>query len=85
MIELYDILTLENNKNYTVVKYLPYNEEEYYFLIEVDEEEEILDEQMIVKKVVIDGEIGVAPIEDEEEFKEIKEMFINMLYQDDIE
>lgn len=85
MIELYDILTLENNKNYTVVKYLPYNEEEYYFLIEVDEAEEILDEQMIVKKVVIDGEIGVAPIEDEEEFKEIKEMFINMLYQDDIE
>lgn len=85
MIELFDILTLENNKNYTVVKYLPYNEEEYYFLIEVDEDEEILDEQMIVKKVEIDGEIGVAPIEDEKEFKAVKEIFINMLYQDDVE
>lgn len=81
MIELYDILTLENNKNYTVVKHLPYNDNEYYFLIEVDEEEELLDEQMIVKKVEIDGEVGVAPIENEEEFKEIKEIFINMLYQ----
>ncbi len=83
MIELYDILTLENNKKYTVVKNLPYNDKEYYFLIEVDDEEEILDEQMIVKKVEIDGEIGVAPIEDEKEFKEIKEIFINMLYQDE--
>ena len=82
MIELYDILTLENNKKYTVVKYLPYNDNEYYFLLEVDDEEEILEDQLIVKKVEIDGEIGVAPIEDAQEFKEVKEMFINMLYQD---
>ena len=34
MIELYDILTLENNKNYTVVKHLPYNNEDYYALKE---------------------------------------------------
>ena len=82
MIELYDILTLENNKNYTVVKHLPYNNEDYYFLIEVDEEEELLEDQMIVKKVSIDGEIGVAPIMDEKEFKEVKEIFINLLYQE---
>lgn len=82
MIELYDILTLENNKKYTVLKKLPYNEQEYYFLVEVDDEEEILEEQLIVKKVEIDGEIGVSPLEDEE-FKEVKEIFINMLYQDE--
>ena len=88
MIELYDILTLENNKNYTVVKHLPYNDENYYFLIEVDEDEELLEDQMIVKKVCIDGEIGVAPILDEKEFKEIKEIFINInknLLNNDIE
>lgn len=83
MIELYDILTLENNKQYTVIKKLSYNNEEYYFLNEVDEDEELLDEQMIVKKIVIDGEIGVAPIEDSKEFSEVKEIFINMLYHDE--
>lgn len=81
MIELYDILTLENNKQYTVVKHLPYNNQDYYFLIEVDEDEELLDDQLIVKKVIIDGEIGVAPLTDELEFREVKEIFINMLYQ----
>lgn len=81
MIELYDILTLENNKKYVVVKELSYNNKDYYFLIEVSEEEDLLDEQMIVKKVFIDGEIGVAPITEETEFKEIKEIFINLLYQ----
>jgi len=81
MIELYDILTLENDKDYTVVKHLPYDDDDYYFLIEVDKDEELLDDQMIVKKVEIDGKIGVAPIEDPEEFKKIKELFIEMLYQ----
>ena len=83
MIELYDILTLENNKQYTVIKKLSYNNEEYYFLNEVDEDEELLDEQMIVKKIVIDGENGVAPIEDSKEFSEVKDIFINMLYHDE--
>lgn len=83
MIELYDILTLENNKDYTVVRELPYNNEEYYFLVEVDKDEELLEEQMIVKKVVVDGEIGVAPIEDEKEFNEVKQIFIDMLYRDE--
>ena len=83
MIELYDILTLENNKDYTVVRHLPYNNEEYYFLVEVDKDEELLEEQMIVKKGVVDGEIGVAPIEDTEEFNEVKQIFIDMLYCDE--
>lgn len=81
MIELYDILTLENNKQYTVVKHLPYNNQDYYFLIEVDEDEELLDEQLIVKKVIIDGDIGVSPLTDELEFRKVKEIIINMLYQ----
>lgn len=82
MIELYDILTLENDKKYTVLKELSYNNQEYYFLVEVDEDEEILEEQLIVKKVEIDGEIGVSPLE-ENEFSEVKELFIDMLYQDE--
>jgi len=81
MIELYDILTLENEKQYTVVKKLSYNDYEYYFLIEVDENEDLLEEQMIVKKVVVEGEVGVAPITDEEEFEKVKDIFIDMLYQ----
>lgn len=83
MIELFDILTLENNKQYTVVKHLEFNDNDYYFLIEVDNDEELLEEQMIVKKVEIDGEIGVAPIIDEEEFKLVKDLFIDMLYQEE--
>lgn len=82
MIELYDILTLENNKQYTVIKYLEYNDSEYYLLIEVDENEELLEEKLIVKKIEIDSEIGVAPIADPDEFSEVKEMFVNMLYND---
>lgn len=82
MIELFDILVLENDKKYTVVKHLPHNNEDYYFLIEVDDDEELLDDKLIVKKVIVDGEVGVSPIMDEKEFREIKDMFMNMLYLD---
>ena len=39
-IELYDIITLENDEEYTVVKEIKEKDKTYYLLVPVDEEEE---------------------------------------------
>lgn len=48
---LYDIVTLDNNKEYVICKTLTYKEKEYLLLIRVDEDENLLDERLIVEKL----------------------------------
>lgn len=48
--DLYDVLTLDNNKDYIICKTLNYQEKEYLYLIQVDEEENLLEEKLIVEK-----------------------------------
>ncbi len=78
-IELYDILTLENNKDYTVANMLEYKEKTYLYLIEVDKDEELIAEnQLIVCRAVKDGEDIVEKVTNEEEYKEVARLFFNL-------
>ena len=52
-IELYDIITLDNDEEYTVVKEIKEKDKTYYLLVPVDEEEEPDVENIrIVEKII---------------------------------
>ena len=80
MIEKFDILTLANNKDYTVAEQLYYNDKEYLLLIEVDADENLLQDKMIVERVKTEDGYIVKDIKDKEIYKEVKQMLLNMLY-----
>jgi flagellar biosynthesis component FlhA len=78
-IELYDILTLEDDKDYTVANMATYNDNEYLYLIEVDKEENlILDNQIVVKRVFKEGEESVELLTDEKEKEEVNNIFLDL-------
>lgn len=73
--ELYDIITLDDNKDYSLVKLEEYKGETYCMLIEVDEEENPLEDFLILRKVPInDTEFELEELSDSE-YKEIAEIF----------
>ena len=78
--ELYDILTLEDGKDYVICKMLSYEGKEYLFLMEVDKDENVLDNQMIVYK---NGDY-LDEIKDKDLYKVISEKFA-LMFADDIE
>lgn len=73
--ELYDIITLDDNKDYSLVKMEEYKGETYCMLVEVDAEENPLDDFLILRKV----ELNDKEFEFEElgakEYQEIAEIF----------
>jgi hypothetical protein len=66
MIEKLDILTLDDNKKYTVIEILKYNNNDYLLLNEVDDNEELLEHRKIVKEIKNDDGIEVIEIEGNE-------------------
>lgn len=82
LFEKFDIITLENGKEYTVSQILNLNNNKYLHLVAIDENEELLDEVKSVK-VITDGKnFGIEEIKDQEELLEIQEIFLEMLEQD---
>lgn len=78
-IELYDILTLEDDKEYTIANMLEYNNATYLYLIEVDANEELIENnQLIVRRVIKNGEDAVEKITDEQEYKEVSRLFFDL-------
>lgn len=83
--ELYDIITLDDNKDYSLVKMEEYQGEVYCMLIEVDQEENPLDDFLILRKVPISEtefefeELGT------EEYKTISEIFKEQFINEDEE
>ena len=78
-IELYDIITLDNNEEYTVIKELKENQKEYYLLAPVDEEEEPdLENVRIVEKTIKDDKITLKDIENKDR-KRLSDLFIEEL------
>lgn len=78
-VELYDILTLEDDKSYTIANMLEHENKTYLYLIEVNEEEDLIEEnQLIVQRVIKNGEDSVMKIEDEEEYKTIAKLFFKL-------
>lgn len=84
-IELYDILTLEDDKDYTVASMVTYNDSEYLYLIEVDQEENVKDDnQKIVRRVICDGEDSVEIVTDKDELDAVSKLFFE-LFREEIE
>jgi len=73
--ETYDILTLDDHKDYALVETKDYEGATYCLLVEVDQDENPLENTVILKKVLVnDTEFELEEI-DEEDFAEIAELF----------
>ena len=78
-IELYDIITLENDEEYTVVKEIKEKDKTYYLLVPVDEEEEPDVENIrIVEKIIKGDKIKIKDVE-KNECKRLSDLFIEEL------
>lgn len=80
--ELYDIITLDNGKDYVISKMLIYNEKDYLLLLEVDKDENLLNENLIVEKQSDNNGDYVRDITDEKLKQIISEKFAKMLLED---
>ena len=79
-LELYDILTTSNNKEYTILRMINLEEKEYFLLAEIDEEENpILDELKIVE---YKDQNTLLEITNEDLLKELGELFTSALEAD---
>ncbi len=75
-IELYDIITLENNKEYTVLRVLELDEKTYYLLSEIDDNETPNLEELRIVEILNNTLQDVA---NETKLEELKELFISSL------
>lgn len=77
--ELYDILTLEDDKDYLIANMVDYNDSTYLYLMEVDKNEEVIEEnQLIVRRVVHEGEESVVKVTNDEEYKTVAKLFFDL-------
>lgn len=79
MIEEYNILTLDNNKDYAITKIIDYDNFEYLLLVRVDEEENVLDEKIIAKKIIDnDNQVSIEVVTD----KNLYDVLINLFIEE---
>ena len=83
-IELYDIVTLDNGEEYTVIKLINDSEKKYYLLAWIDKEENPDLENIKIAEETIDenGEKIVAIVENDEKLKKLAKEFLNTLNED---
>jgi hypothetical protein len=79
--ELYDIITLDDGKDYSLIKTEQYRGETYCLFVQVDQQENPLDKILLLRKMPIsETEFEFEELE-EEEYKTIstifKEQFLN--------
>ena len=73
--ELYDILTLDDGKEYSLFKMKELLEGTFCMLIEVDQEENPLDNFLILRRVTLPDQSFEFEELPEEEYKKIAEIF----------
>lgn len=81
-LELYDVLTLNDNKEYCILRMYEELDNMYLLLAEIDSEEEPTDNYRIVKQVFENNQMFIENIEDPEKINKLKEIFIPMLEMD---
>ena len=74
--EKYDILTLENDKDYVINEITNYNDHKYLLLIEVDSNENILDEKLIVELIETEDGFDLEEVTDKDIYDNISKIFI---------
>lgn len=80
--EKYDILTLENDKDYVINEITNYNDHKYLLLIEVDSNENILDEKLIVELIETEDGFDLEEVTDKDIYDNISKIFIDMIKDD---
>ena len=79
-IELYDIITLEDEMEYAVLKILENQGKKYLLLAPVDEEEEPdMEAIKIVEEVMENNKTMIQEEEDEERLKELSKLFLSSI------
>lgn len=82
-IEIYDILTLEDDKEYTVIKKIEENNKTYYLIAPIDESETPnLEEIKIMEEVKENSKIYLDEIEDEKILEKISRQFLSSLKEE---
>ena len=79
-IELYDIITLDNDEEYTVLKILQEEGKTYYLLAWIDEDEEPDMERIkIVEQIQENNKLEIEEITDEKLLKKLSKLFLESL------
>ena len=79
-IELYDILTLNNNEEYTVLEIIEKQTKKYLLISPINEKEEPnLDILKIVEETIENGKLMIKEINDEQLILELGEQFVTKL------
>ncbi len=79
-IELYDIITLKDGSEYTVLKILENQGKTYYLLAPVDEEEEPnMEDIKIVEVLTENNKVIVKEEENQEKLEELSTLFLSSL------
>lgn len=82
-IELYDIITLGDDSEYTILKILKDSGKKYYLIAPVNEEEEPdMENIKIVEEIKENGKVMIQEETDEQHLKELSKQFLNMLKED---
>ncbi len=82
-IEVYDILTLEDNEEYSVLKKIKENNKTYLLLAPVDKEEvPNFDELKIVEEVIENQEVIVEDVTNDELLKSLSTKFLASINKD---
>lgn len=82
-IELYDILTLGDGSEYTVLKILEESNKKYYLLAPVNQEEEPDLENLKIVQEIIDGDKKLLQEEDDDnQLKKISAKFLATLKEE---
>ena len=82
-IELYDIISLKNGKDYTVIRMIEENEKMYLLLAGVDENEEPdIHDIRIVEEITKNGKKMIKEIQDATLLENLKEQFSSALNAD---
>ena len=81
-LELYDIITLSNNKEYTILRMIEEEDGNTYFLLALMNGGEPTDTLEIGRYVKNDDEERIEMIEDEDKLNLLKEDFMQLLDED---
>lgn len=77
IIQVNDVLTLDNDSEYVVLKILDLEEDHYYLLSKL-EDDEVTDEVLIVAE---NDDNTLSLVEDEEQLNKLNNLFISALQQ----
>ena len=71
IVQVNDVLTLDDNNEYLVLKILDLQEGNFYLLSKLDEDEDMTDEILIVTE---NSDNTLSPVEDEKQLRKLNDL-----------